>query len=80
MSTLLKCRKARRKMSQISYVKTLFLLTLILCLLMVITSIGGIFFEKELYSLNVPAYIVQSVGTDIGNLFVIVPILLIRGH
>lgn len=57
--------------------KLLFLLTLFLCLVLVIGSTSGIFFEKELYSENVPAYTLQSLGTDAGNVFVIMPVLLV---
>lgn len=64
-------------MSKVPNLKIMIILTLILCLFIIISSLSGVFFEKELYSMNVPAYIVQSVGTDIGNLFVIVPILLL---
>ena len=62
---------------QIRYGKTLFILTLVLCLIIAATSACGLAFEKELYAKNVPAYTVQIVGLDLGNLFVVVPVLLI---
>ena len=60
-----------------SRLKLLAILTFILCAITAFTSVCGIVFEKELYSANTPAYIVSSVGTDWGNLLVIIPILLI---
>ncbi len=62
---------------QIRYGKTLFILTLALCAVIAAASACGLVFEEELYTKNVPAYAVQIVGLDLGNLFVVVPVLLI---
>ena len=56
--------------------ETLFWLTVALCILIVTASIGGILFEDELYALETPIYVAQIVGTDMADLFAIVPILL----
>ena len=64
-------------MSQVPHIKTLFPLTLLLCALIVTASVGGILFETELYALEAPYYVAQLVGTDIANLLVVVPTLLV---
>ena len=64
-------------MPQIPHIGTLFMLTLIMCLLIVTVSIGGIGFTEDLYALETPYYIAQLIGTDIANLVVVVPTLLV---
>lgn len=64
-------------MSHVPHIRTLFPLTLILCLLIVIASVGGILFEEQLYALEAPYYVAQLIGTDIANLLLVVPTLLV---
>ena len=64
-------------MSPIPYRTTLFTLTLVLCALVVAGSTTGLLLQDQLYGRNNPAYVVQVVGVDLGNLLVIVPVLLV---
>ncbi len=63
-------------MNRIPHVRTLIVLTLLLCAIILVASTGGLLFEKDLYSKDSPAYTVQVLGLDLGNLFVIVPVLI----
>jgi hypothetical protein len=75
----MKSRKLEVSMSH-SYIKTLIILTLLLCGCMLVGSSSGLLFEQALYAGNNPAYVVQIMGTDLGNLAVIVPTLLILAY
>src|SRR5512139_4029659 len=66
-----------QEMYKTPHIRILSSFTIILSVLVLISSVGGLLFEEKLYGLNRPYYVAQIIGQDVANLLLLVPILLI---